>query len=226
MNDKYKLFCKKIVLLLLIKIRACASLINKITGIRWPETIMALATAVLAIVTWRYVILTDCIVKQQINQTNQQKEQFELVNRPRVWFNGLSGDIHGGNLSFINVGNLQADNCRFLWRIVKIEGGKILQDVTEQSNTIEIDNLDQDEIFPLSYSSKFNLDEQFIFMVVLWKYSGAGIKEYQLKDEILLWNIDQKPNAAWVRPSSSMGWDHRKALDIVKEQLQSILDKK
>ncbi|MEW5757943.1 MAG: hypothetical protein AB1755_00515 [Candidatus Omnitrophota bacterium] len=202
-----------------------AKFLNKHAKIRWPETMMAVANIILAIVTWRYVVLTKYIVQQQINQTNQQKEQFELVNRAKVWFQGLSGDIQKGNLLFINSGNLPAKYCKFLWRIVKVDGEQVLQEFKEQSNIIKIDSLDQEEIFSLPYSSNFSLKDQIVFLVVVWKYSGKGIEDSTPKEKVLLWNIDQKPNAAWVIPSSSMGSNHVSTLDAIKKELRSALDK-
>jgi hypothetical protein len=196
---------------------------NKYAKIRWPETLAALANILLVVVTICYVVLTSSLV-------NMQNDQFQLTNRGRIVINNCfpQGDINSGVVNFVNQGNLPVRKLKIAWRIIYVENGSVIKSSPislEESLTIK-DTLEPDELFPAYYNAPFGEKDQFVFLVLCWKYSGKGIKEEVVRDAQFLWDVKEinEKIGGEVKKYYQTGWSIPGRLD--EDNIKSIIDTK
>lgn len=192
--------------------------------------------AVTAIATVALASLTLCYVLKTADLVNKQEEQFDTINRPKVWFSDLAGGLQHGVLTFINAGNLPAENLKIIWKIIKVEGEKIISIyptarsgnniVSEKAKEISYKlNLDQMQKENLSFLSEYKNDDKVIFLIVAWKYRGRGLPEYKHDSISFIWNNmpEAAPNRYWGN-ATFIGDDHKKAIDDIILKMKSSLD--
>ncbi len=196
--------------------------------IAWSTVAVAAATIALVVVTWRYVGHTGKLI-------DMQRQQFELVNRAKIYPKlpkRIDGKHDKGTILFENRGNLSAENFSLIWKMIiakdnkveRIYPPRIEKSILSQGENEKrsLEKVYPEEIIEIPYFSDFTTDDKFIFIVVAWRYKGQGIEGYMLKDMAYLWNTDKEP-PEWGLPYR-LDYEHVTAIDNIKTKLKKYLE--
>lgn len=195
------------------------SLVDKNCKRYLPSWLQAIAAIILCGLTWYYVQYTSQLVQAQ-------NKQFELINRARIGINrGFpDGDIRSGVINFVNVGNLDADDCRVAWQLIKVHENKIQAVFPEEPALVEQKVIEPEQTFSIRYESTFRPEEQVLFLVVAWKYQGAGINSYRYKEYFYLWNnLSGDGSKVW-STTGALDQIHERLVADTKNRLREVLD--
>lgn len=202
--------------------------------------IQAVSTAVLVVVTIVaiiYGVRQFYVQRDQLEKYSDEidihMQQFKLVNRAKILSDmcAIEGDIQGGTIKVVNTGNLPAKDFRMMWKVIKVEGDKVVKIhpkprkenllSQEEIEIVRMDEVNPEEIEAIPYSSDFGYDEGVVFLIAIWKYKGHGINNFQIKDRFFYWDTTLNPKR-WIL-TGPLDHAHSTVINKVKYQIKQVL---
>lgn len=183
---------------------------------------LAKATCIQAVSAIVLSILTFLMLVATIVQIKKQNDQYQVINRPIISCSFTNnGYINQGAIEFFNQGNLRAKNLMVIWTMVKLDGDKKIQEHSSNIFRPIDEGLAPEETFSIDFTSTFAPTDDPVFLVVVWAYSGPGIRNYRFRDIHFYWNTNTNP-MLWIQPNP-FDSNQRSEVTRIKSKLKDTL---